>query len=98
MHHPPGDEPLVAQAEQSDVERPRQGSLGRFGNNRRCRARQCPRHYFRRPSGERGHLAGEPRLLEPLYRRRQRSTIHIREIHAPLAGRDRPAAQDIGTA
>ena len=89
---------LVAQAEQSDVERPRQGGLRRFGDNRRRRARQCPRYQCRRPSGERRHLAGKSRLLKPLYRRRQRNTIHIREIHAPPAGRDRPAMQDIGRA
>ncbi len=98
MHDPSGDEPLVAQTEQSDVERSGQGGLRRFGNNRRRRARQCPRHQFRRPSGERRHLAGEPRLLKPLYRRRQRRTIQVREIHAPLAGRDRSATQDIGAA
>ena len=98
MHDPPGDEPLVAQAEQSDVERPGQGRLRRFGDHRRCPARQRPRHQFRRPAGERRHLAGEPRLLKLLYRRRQGCTIQNREIHAPLAGRDRAATQDIGAA
>jgi hypothetical protein len=77
MHDPPDDEPQVAQAEQGDVERPRQGGLRRSGDNRRRRARQCPRNQFRRLSSERHHLAGEPGLLEPSYRRRQRSTIHI---------------------
>ena len=98
MHDPHGDKPLVAQAEQSDVERPRQGGLRRFGDNRRRRARQCPRHQFRRPAGERRHPADKSRLRKPLYRRRQRGTIQIREIHAPLAGGDRPAPQDIGAA
>jgi hypothetical protein len=63
------------------VERPRQRGLSRLGDHRRRRGRQRPRHQFGRPAGDRRHPAGEARLLEPLYRRRQRSTIEIREIH-----------------
>jgi hypothetical protein len=81
MQDPAADEPPVAQAEQGDVERPRQRSLGRLGDHRRRRSRQRPRRPFGRPSGKRRHPAGEARLLEPLYRRRQRSTIQIRKIH-----------------
>jgi hypothetical protein len=81
MQDPAADEPPVAEAEQGNVERPRQRGLGRLGNHRRRRGRQRSRHQFRRPSGERRHPAGESRLLEVLDRRCQRSTIHVRKIH-----------------